>query len=71
MRVVLSKIELEDGYDFLKIFDANGVEVDSMSGRGENVASFYVPGNKIKLKFSSDSSETRWGFSVGKLQAVY
>lgn len=70
VRVVLSKIELEDGYDFLKIYDANGVEVDSMSGRGENVASFYVPGNKIKLKFSSDSSETRWGFSVGKLQVV-
>jgi thermitase len=71
VRVVLSRVELEDGYDFLKVYDANGNEVDSMSGKGENVASFYVPGNKLVLKFSSDSSETRWGFAVGKLQVVY
>lgn len=71
VRLVFAKVELEDGYDFVKIYDANGAEVDSMSGKGENVATFYVPGNKMTVKFSSDSSETRWGFQVGKLQAVY
>lgn len=71
IRIVFEKVELEDGYDFLKVFDANGVEVDSMSGRGENVASFYVPGNKLVLRFTTDSSETRWGFKAAKLQVVY
>jgi len=70
VRIVFEKVDLEDGYDFLKVFDANGVEVDSMSGRGENVASFYVPGNKLVLRFVSDSSETRWGFKAAKLQVV-
>jgi hypothetical protein len=71
LRLVFGKVALEAGYDFVKIFDANGNEVDSITGSGENVATFYVPGNKMVVKFSSDSSVTDWGFSVSKLQAVY
>jgi thermitase len=71
MRVVFSKLDLEEGYDYVKVIDASGAEMDSVSGKGENVSTFYVTGNKLTLRFTSDSSETRWGFQVGKLQVVY
>ncbi len=71
MRLVLEKVDLEDGYDFLKIVDANGAEMDSISGKSENASTFYVEGNKMTLKFSTDSSEVRWGFKVAKVQVVY
>ena len=71
MRLVLEKVDLEDGYDFLKIVDATGAEMDSISGKSENASTFYVEGNKMTLKFSTDSSEVRWGFKVAKVQVVY
>lgn len=70
MRVVFSKVDLEEGYDFVKVVDATGAEMDSISGKAENSATFYVTGNKLTLKFSTDSSEARWGFAVGKVQVV-
>jgi thermitase len=70
MRVVFSRVDLESGYDTVKVLDSTGAEMDSITGKGENVASLYVAGNKLKLKFKSDSSQTGWGFAVGKLQIV-
>ncbi len=71
IRVVFSKVELEDRYDYVKIVDAQGNEVDNITGVRENVASSFAAGNKVTLKFSTDSSEVRWGFAVAKVQAVY
>lgn len=71
IRVVFGKMDLENGYDFVKVLDSKGVELDSMSGKGENVASFFATGNTLKLKFTSDSTQTAWGFSVAKIQVVY
>lgn len=70
MRVVFSRVELESGYDTVKVIDANGQESDSITGTGANVPSFYVTGNKVTLKFKTDSSEAKWGFAVAKLQIV-
>jgi len=70
MRVVFSKVDLESGYDTVKVLDSTGAEMDSITGKGENVPSFYVAGNKVTLKFKSDSSQTGWGFAVAKLQVV-
>lgn len=70
MRIVFSKVDLESGYDFVKVIDATGAEMDSISGKGDNVASFYVTGNKLTLRFKTDSSQANWGFAVGKLQIV-
>jgi subtilisin family serine protease len=71
IRVVFSKLDLESGYDFVKVIDGNGVESESFSGAGENVASSYVEGNKVTLRFTTDSSNTKWGFALGKVQVVY
>jgi thermitase len=70
VRVVFSKIELEDNYDFIRVMDSSGVEIDKLSGKAENAASFFATGNKITLKFTSDSSDNRWGFAVAKIQFV-
>ncbi|MGE3261769.1 MAG: S8 family serine peptidase [Bacteriovoracia bacterium] len=71
MRVVFSKVDLESGYDFVKIYDASGAEMDAVSGKSDNQTSFYVTGNKMTLKLTSDSSINSWGFAVGKVQVVY
>lgn len=71
VRVVFSKVDLEDSYDFLKVVDGKGGELDSLSGKAENLASFYAEGNTIKLKLTSDSTQNRWGFAVAKLQVIY
>ncbi|MCO5142739.1 MAG: S8 family serine peptidase [Oligoflexia bacterium] len=70
MRVIFSKVDLEDRYDFVRVVDANGEEMDAISGKAENLASFYVSGNKLKLRFTTDSSQTKWGFAVSKVQVV-
>lgn len=71
IRIVFSKVDTEANYDFLKIFDASGAEVDAISGKAENAASYFVPGNKLTLKFTSDNSIQGWGFAVSKIQVVY
>jgi len=71
IRVVFSKVDLENNYDFVKLYDAKGIESEAITGAGENLVSGYVMGNKVTLKFTTDSSNTKWGFAVGKVQAVY
>ncbi|NUM89273.1 MAG: S8 family serine peptidase [Bdellovibrionales bacterium] len=70
MRVVFEKVDTESGYDFVKLFDKDGAEADSMSGKAENAPSFFVNGNKVKISFSSDSSVNGWGFKISKVQVV-
>lgn len=71
IRVVFSKIDTEANYDFVKVLDANGAEVDSFSGQSTNAASYYVTGNKLTIKFTSDGSNNAWGFAVAKAQVIY
>lgn len=71
LRVVFSRVDLESNYDFVKLYDTKGVESEAISGTGENLVSGYVVGNKVTLKFTTDSSNVKWGFAVAKVQAVY
>jgi len=72
IRVHFAKAELESNYDFVRLFDSKGVEVDAITGEGISAsASYYGEGNMLKIVFTSDSSETRWGFMIDKIQVVY
>lgn len=71
MRVVFSQVDLESGYDFVRILDGNNVEVDSVSGKSTGNSSYYAAGNKVVIRFTSDSSQVRWGFAVEKIQVIY
>lgn len=71
MRLVVSKFDMEKNYDTLKLIGSDGVEYDSMTGTGENVSTFFVPGNKVTVKFAADYSNAGWGFKIDKVQVVY
>lgn len=65
VRVHFKKFATEKGYDTLTISDADGNEVDKLSGNlGEKFWSVEVPGETAKLKFVSDSSVQEWGFEI-------
>ncbi len=58
-----SRLELEDGVDWLIIMDAFDVEIQRLTGAYPNgVWSDPVPGNLLKIRLISDGSVRRWGF---------
>lgn len=71
LRVKVPRYELEDRYDFLEIRDAAGNLIEKISGTGTNYESLYVTGDTVQLVFTSDRSETKWGFEVSELEAQY
>ncbi len=71
MRLVAKKIELETGYDFLRIDDKNGTTVQKMSGAGINMASDYVEGDTLSVTFISDRSISKWGYLVEEIEVQY
>jgi hypothetical protein len=70
VRVVFSKVDLENGMDFVHVLDENGKEVDTITGRSQNFVSYFATGRKMTLRFTSDSSIVGWGFAVAKGQFV-
>lgn len=71
IRVFFEKIDTEAGYDYVAISDASGAEAERISGTMENYMTDFVQGDTLNLKFVTDSSITKWGFKISKLQVVY
>jgi subtilisin family serine protease len=65
IRVRFSRIDMESGYDFVKLLDGNNQVSESFSGR-KNAAfwSNEVPGSKVTVQLSSDDSVNSWGFAI-------
>lgn len=71
MRVNFSRIELESNYDFVRVISSSGEEVDAITGtQASGYTSWYVPGNEIRIRFTSDSSVTKWGFRADSYQFI-
>ncbi|MFZ4715744.1 MAG: S8 family serine peptidase [Bacteriovoracaceae bacterium] len=70
IRVLIEKFELENGYDFLILQDGKGQEAEKISGAGESYVTEYVEGDSFKLKFSSDSSLNKWGYSIKQIEVI-
>lgn len=68
IRLKVKKIDLENGYDFLKIEDSKGAVVQKLSGVGTDVASDYVDGDMLNVTFQSDRSVAKWGFIVEEIE---
>ncbi|MEO5668490.1 MAG: S8 family serine peptidase [Bdellovibrionota bacterium] len=65
IRVHFTRVDLESGYDFLKLIAANGEVADQVTGR--KTAGFWsneVQGSKITLQLTSDDSVNSWGFAI-------
>ncbi len=70
LRVKVVKYELEGNYDFLKIKNKEGGEVESLTGEGTSYTSDYVEGDTLVLQFTSDSSVNKWGFLVEEIEVI-
>lgn len=68
VRVVFEKLDLEAGYDVIKVKNAQGEVVETISGAKENYASEYVEGESLTLEFVSDRSVNRWGYKASEFQ---
>ena len=55
---------MEDGFDYLYIYDGNGQQNGKYTGTELAGATITVPGNTVKLQMSSDDSGNEWGFKV-------
>lgn len=61
------KFDTEANYDTLKIYDASGKLVQTLSGSNDDVFSAVITGSAAKLVFKSDSSVERTGWKITKV----
>ncbi len=71
IRVKIQKLDLESGYDYLRILDGEGNEVEALTGNKENFSSDYIQGDTVTVKFESDVSVARWGFLIDQVEVIY
>jgi thermitase len=64
MRLKFGKYSLEEGVDQVELYDAEGNLFDTLTGIGENSLSRSVKGDKIIVKFKSDSNVNDWGYEI-------
>lgn len=65
-RVHIGRMTTESGYDYVRILDANNVELAKYSGSQGDIWSPWVTGNTVKIRFTSDTSTNGYGFQVDK-----
>lgn len=70
IRVRIKKLDLEPGFDFLHVLDAKGRPVDSLTGKLDDIASEYVVGDELTIKFKTDETVQRWGFLIEQLEYI-
>jgi subtilisin family serine protease len=71
IRLVVEKHEFEKNYDYLEVRDSSGALVEKISGSNTGYKSFYAEGDTITVKFHSDRSVVKWGFSLSEIEVQY
>ena len=59
---------IEDGFDYLYIYDGSGQQIGQYTGTELAGAIITVPGDTVKLQMGSDSSGSEWGFKVAGIR---
>ena len=70
IRVHFTEVDLERGYDNLRILDARDQVVATYTGKQADFHSAVVLGDTLKIQLTSDYSVTGWGFAVDYYQVV-
>ncbi len=68
IRVHFTKIETESGYDYVYVYDGSDAELAKYDGTHTDKWSPWASGNKIKIRLTTDSSVTKWGFKIDKIE---
>lgn len=55
---------MEDGFDFLYLYDANGTEIGKYTGTELAGKTITIPGDAVRIKMASDDSGNEWGFKA-------
>lgn len=61
------KFDTEANYDFVKLIDANGAVLQTLSGNNDDIFSTVITGDSVKLVFTSDDSAERSGWKITKV----
>lgn len=64
IRVHFEDLRTEAGYDFVRIKDVEGKEIDSFDGIVGAIWSFEIPGDTAIVTLESDGSVSDWGFKI-------
>ena len=64
------RTEMEDGFDYLYIYDASGNQVGKYTGTELAGQTITVPGDTVRIKLVSDGSGNAWGFKVSRVQSA-
>ena len=70
VRAVIREFDTEDKYDFIRIENSKGKEIQKIHGKGKNLKTEFVEGDTIKIRFTSDLSQTKWGFIIDQLEYI-
>ena len=62
-----AKTELEDGFDYLLIYDGTDGQVGKYTGTQLAGAEILVPGDTVKIQLATDDGGTAWGFKVSQI----
>ena len=65
-----ARTNMEDGFDYLYIYDASGNQVGKYTGTELAGQTITVPGDTVRIKLVSDSSGNAWGFKVSRIQSA-
>ena len=60
---------MEDGFDYLYIYDGNGQQVGKYTGTELAGTTVTAPGDTVKIQINSDGSGSEWGFKVTGIRA--
>ncbi len=61
------RTEVEDGFDYIYIYGADGTEIGRYTGTQLSGATVKIPGKTVKIKLVSDNAGNAWGFKVSKI----
>lgn len=70
IKITFSKLTYTESCDFIEIFDKNGNSVGRYSEDELAGKTIEIPGDTAKIKFTSDSSVSYYGFSTTKIEGV-
>lgn len=70
VRVHFTRLDLERGYDFVRILDGAGQVVASYTGTQDDFHSAVVQGDTLQVELKTDVSVTAFGFDIDSYQVV-
>jgi len=68
LRIHFTRIDVEDNYDFVEIFDGEGSRVAKITGNHTDVTSVEIPGAAASVRLVTDYSVNRDGFDIDRIE---